>query len=111
MTIQFKKTYKGINAEMFLDEIRDLLQQCEILAGEDKLQTYSLPSGATQSRVTLSLKTRTEQKECGSVHIIGTPYGETQMLMSFDESIVSQKTVNSLQESIDLVLDSYEVKW
>jgi len=111
MTLQFKKTYRDINAEMFLDEIRNLLQQGGILAGEEKLQAYSLPSGATQSRVTLNLKTETKQKECGSVHIIGTPSGETQMLMSFDESIVSQETISSLQESIDLVLDSYEVKW
>ena len=111
MTIQFKKTYKGINAEMFLDEIRDLLQQQGILAGKEKLQTYSLPSGATQSRVTLSLKTTAEQKDCGSVHIIGTPSGETQMFISFDEGVVPQETINSLQENINLVLDSYEVKW
>ncbi len=111
MTVQFKKTYKDINAEMFLDEIRDLLQQRGILAGEEKLQTYSLPSGATQSRVTLSLKIGTERKECGSVHIMGTPSGKTQMLMSFDEGLVPQETISSLQESIDLVLDSYEVKW
>ncbi len=111
MTIKFKKIYKDINAEMFLDEIRDLLQQQGILAGKERLQTYSLPSGATQSRVTLSLKTRAEQKDCGSLHIIGTPSGETQMLISFDEGIVSQETISSFQETIALALDSYEVKW
>lgn len=111
MTVQFKKTYKDINAEMFLDEIRDLLQQQGILVGEEKLQTYSLPSGATQSRVTLRMKTGTEQKECGSVHITGTSSGKTEMLMSFNEGKVSQETISSLQESIDMVFDSYEVKW
>jgi len=111
MTAQFKKTYRDINTEMFLDELRALLQQEELLTGEEKLQTYSLPSGATQSRVTLSLITRTGQKLCGSAHIMGTPTGETQMLMSFDESILSQEIINSIQESIDLVFDAYEVKW
>ncbi len=111
MTVQFKKTYKDINAEMFLDEIRDLLQQQGILVGEEKLQTYSLPSGATQSRVTLSMNTGTEQNKCGSVHIMGTPSGKTQMFMSFDEGKVPQETISSLQESIDLVFDSYEIKW
>jgi hypothetical protein len=111
MTVQFKKTYKDINGEMLLDEIRDFLQQQGLLAGEEKLQTYSLPSGATQSRVTLSLKIGTEQKMCGSVHILGSPNNETQMLMSFDENLVPEETINSLQQSIDLLLESYEVKW
>lgn len=111
MTVQFKKTYKDINIEMFLDEIRDLLKQRGILTGEEKLQTYPLPSGATQSRVTLSLKTVVEQKDCGSVHIKGSPSGETQMIISFDEGLVPQDTISSFQQSIDLVLEAYEVKW
>jgi hypothetical protein len=111
MTVQFKKTYKDINVEMFLDEIRDLLKQRGILAGKEKLQTYALPSGATQSRVTLSLKTVTEQKDCGSVHIKGSPSGETQMIISFNEELVPQDTISSFQQSIDLVLEAYEVKW
>lgn len=111
MTVEFKKTYTGINTEMFLDEIRDLLDQWGILAGAEKLQTYSLPNGTTQSRVTLGIKTKAEKKDGGNIHLIGTSSGETQMYISLDEDILSQETISSLVGSINLVLDSYEVKW
>jgi len=68
--MQITKTYMGINPEMLHNEIRDLVQKQGIIAGEAKLETYPLPSGATQSRVSLVFKTQSKQKECGSAHII-----------------------------------------
>ena len=115
MTIQIRKTYRGINPEMLCDEIRGLAQKQEIIVGEAKLQTYSLPSGSTQSRVTLAFKTQGEkpedQKSCGDAHIIGTPAGETKMLLDLDENLLAQEKISALQEDLDFILGSYEIKW
>ena len=111
MTMQIRKTYRGINPEMLHSEIGDLVQKQGIIAGEAKLETYPLPSGATQSRVTLIFKTQAEQKECGSAHIIGSPAGETKMLLALDETLLPQETISTLQADLDFILGSYEVKW
>jgi hypothetical protein len=109
--MQIRRTYLGINPEMLHDEIRDLVQKQGIIAGEAKLETYPLPSGATQSRVTLVFKTQAKQKECGSVHIIGSPGGETKMLLALDEKLLPKKSISTLQEDLDFILGSYELKW
>ena len=111
MTIQIRKTYMGINPEMLHDEIRDSVQKQGIIVGEAKLQTYPLPSGATQSRVTLVFKTQAKQKECGSAHIIGSPGGETKMLLDLDETLLPQETISTLQADLAFILGSYELKW
>jgi len=115
MTIQVKKTYRDLNPEMLYDEVRDLVQKQGIIVSESKVQTYSLLSGATQSRVTLVLKTQGErpedQKVCGSGHIIGSPEGETKMLLDIDEKLILPQEVSALQENLDFILGSYEVKW
>jgi len=109
--MQITKTYMGINPEMLHNEIRDLVQKQGIIAGEAKLQTYPLPSGATQSRVTLVFKTQAKQKECGSAHIIGSPGGETKMLLDLDENLLPKESISTLQENLDFILGSYEIKW
>jgi len=101
----------GINPEMLHDEIRDLVQKQGIIASEAKLQTYPLPSGATQSRVTLVFKAQAKQKECGSAHIIGSPGGETKMLLALDENLLPQETISTLQADLAFILGSYELKW
>jgi len=109
--MQIRKTYRGINPEMLHNEIRDLVQKQGIIASEAKLQTYPLPSGATQSRVTLVFKTQAKQKECGSAHIIDSPGGETKMLLDLDENLLPKESISTLQENLDFILGSYELKW
>lgn len=115
MTAQIRKTYRGINPEMLRDEIRALAQKQGIIAGEAKLQTYPLPSGSTQSRVTLTFRTQGEkpedEKNCGDAHITGSPAGETKMLLDLDENILAQGKISALQKDLDFILSSYEVEW
>ncbi len=115
MTIQIRKTYRGINLEMLYAEIRDLLQKQGVLASTAKTQTYGLPSGETQSRSMLVLKTQAaqekDQKECGSIDIIGSPNDETKMLLDVDENLFSQEKLSAFQENLNFTLGSYEVRW
>jgi len=115
MTIEIKKTYRGLNPEMLCDEVQGLLQKLEIIAVETESQTYGLPSGDTQSRTTLALKTQGEQekdqKECGRAHILGSPQGETKMLLAIDETLFPQEKLSAFQNDLDFILGSYEIKW
>jgi hypothetical protein len=109
MAVQIKKTYSGINPEMLRDEIGDMVQKRGIMVEEAKVQTYGLPSGATQSRVTMVFKAREE--ECGSAEIIELPGGETRLMVDLDERLLSPESISALQEDLDFILGSYEVKW
>ena len=110
MTVQVKKTYRGINPEMLYDEIRGLVEKQGVTASEENLQTYSLPSGATQSRVATVFQTK-DKKKCGGAHIIGSPGGETRMTLDLDEELLSKEKISVLQEELAFILGSYEVRW
>ena len=115
MTIQIKKTYRGLNPGMLCDEVRGLLQKQGVVVVETESQTYGLPSGDTQSRTTLVLKIQAEQEkdqgEGGSVHILGSPQGETKMLIDADETLFPQEKFSAFQNDLDFILGSYEIKW
>jgi hypothetical protein len=115
MTIQIKKTYRGLNPGMLYDEVQGLLEKRGIIAVETESQTYGLPSGDTQSRTTLALRTQTEQekdqKECGSVHILGSPQGETKMVLDIDETLFPREKLSAFEGDLDFILGSYEIKW
>ena len=115
MAIQIKKTYEGLSPEMLCDEVQGLLQKQAIMVVETESQTYALPSGDTQSRTTLALKTPAEQernqKEFGSVHILGSPRGQTKMLLDVDETLFPQEKLSAFQGDLDFILGSYEIKW
>ena len=115
MTTQIKKTYRNLNPGMLCDEVRDLLQKQGLIVVEAESQTYGLPSGATQSRTTLALKTQAEQeknqKECGTVHIMGEQQGETKMLLDIEESLFPKEKLSAFQNDLDFILGSYELKW
>lgn len=115
MTIQIRKTYRGVNPEMVRDEVRDLVQKEGITVDDTKVQTYPLPSGATQSRATMVFRTKAErpedQQDCGRAHIIGSPLGETKLLLDIDENHFPKEKLSSFQGNLDFILGSYELKW
>jgi len=115
MPIQIKKTYGGLNPGMLSDEVQGLLQKQGIIVVESESQTYGLPSGDTQSRTTLILKTPAEhekdQKQCGTVRVLGSPRGETKMLLDIDETLFPHEKLSAFQSDLDFILGSYEIKW
>jgi len=110
MTVQVKKTYRGINPEMLYDEIRSLVEKQGVTASGEKTQTYSLPSGATQSRVVTVFQTK-GKKKCGGAHIIGSPGGDTRMTLDLDEEFLAKEKISAVQEELAFILGSYEARW
>ena len=114
--MQIKKTYKDVNPEFLYHEIRDFTQKQGASIDEAKLETYSLPSDSSSfiSRGTLLFKIEDKSdktvKECLRAHIVGSAKGETKLMLDIDEKLFSRDKVSALQNDLDFIFSSYEVK-
>jgi len=110
MAVQARKTYRKLSPEMLYDEVRDLLGRHGLKIEDNRLQTYSVPSGATQSRVVAEIATA-DNTACGNVHIVGSAGGDARMTLDLDEATVSAESIDGLKTDIDFMLGGYEVRW
>ena len=114
--MQIRKTYKEINPELLYDEIRDFIQKQGAIIGEAKLETYSLPSNSSSfiSRDTLTFNVQSQPgkagKECLRAHIVGSAKGETKVMLDIDEQLFSPDKISALQDDLNFIFSSYEVK-
>ncbi len=114
--MQIRKIYKEVNPELLYHEIRDFTRKQGAVIGETKLETYSLPTDSSSfiSRGTLTFKMPDKSgkagKECLSVHIVGSARGETKVMFDIDDKLFPQARVSALQDDLDFIFSSYEVK-
>ncbi len=114
--MQIKKTYQDVNPELLYDEIRDFTLKQGTVIGEAKLETYSLPSDTSSfiSRGTLTFKIQGKsgegERECLRAHIVGSTKGETKLMLDVDEKLFSLEKINALQDDLNFIFGSYEVK-
>ena len=114
--MQIKKTYKGVNPGLLYDEIRDFTIKQGTVIDKAKLETYLLPGNTSTfiSRGTLTFKIQGElgkaEKECLRAHIVGSARGETKVMFDINEEFFPQEKVSALQEDLDFIFSSYEVK-
>jgi len=114
--MQIRKTYKEVNPELLNDEIRDFILKQGVVIDEAKLETYSLASDSSSfiSRGTLTFKIQGElgkaEKECLRAHIVGSAKGETKLMLDINEELFPEEKVSALQEDLDFIFGSYEVK-
>ena len=113
--MQIRKTYNGVNPELLYDEVKDFAQKHGATADQARLETYSLPGGSAHVvRGTLTFKVPGEsgkaQTQCLRAHIVGSAVGETKMMLDIDETLFPHEKVTALQEDLDFIFGSYEVK-
>ncbi|MFH1662690.1 MAG: hypothetical protein ABH934_02055 [Chloroflexota bacterium] len=114
--MQIRKKYKDIKPELLFDELKDLIAKQGAIIGDSKMETYSLPNDSSSfiSRGTLTSKIQTEPDKpagaCIQGHIVGSARGETKLLLDIDDSLFSSDKVASLQNDLDFLLGSYEIK-
>jgi len=114
--MQIRKTYKEVNPELLYQEIKDFIQKQGVIIDEAKLETYSSPSDSSSfvSRGTLTFKIQhgsgKAEKECVRVHIVGSAKGETKLMFDIDEKLFTRQKVSALQDDLDFIFGSYEVK-
>lgn len=110
MSVQVNKTYRGLNLELIYDEVRDLVSRRGLVAVRSTIQTYGVSSGATQSRVTMPIRT-SDGRDCGSLQILGATNGDARMSLEFDDTIVSSEAIKAVHSDIDFMFGPHEVQW
>ena len=114
--MQIRKTYKEVNPELLYAEIRDFALKQGTSPGEAKLETYALPSNTSSfiTRGTLTFKIQSETgksgKECLRAHVVGSVKTETKVMLDIDEKLFPSEKVSALQDDLDFIFGSYEVK-
>ena len=113
--MQIRKTYREVNPELLYAEIRDFSLKQGASPGESKLETYTLPDQSADfiTRATLTFNIKRpggEAKECLRAHLVGTPKGETKVMLDVDERLFPAEKLAALQSDLDFIFGSYEVK-
>ena len=114
--MQIRKTYKEVNPELLYGEVRDFVLKQGTTIGEAKLETYALPGDSSSfiSRGTLTFKAQDGkdkiERECLRAHIVGSAKGETKVMLDINEELFSSKKLSALQDDLDFIFGSYEVK-
>ncbi len=111
--MQIRKTYQNVKPELLFDELKDLIVKQGATGGEAKMETYTMPSDTSSfiSRGTLTFNIKGEPaKECIRLHIVGSARSETKVMIDIDENLFSSDRVSALQDDLDFMLGSYEVK-
>jgi len=114
--MQIRKTYNEVNPELLYAEIRDFTLKQGVSLGETKLETYTMPdqSASFISRGTLTFKVKDgsdkAEKECLRAHVVGSARDETKLMIDVDEKLFPQEKVSALQDDLDFIFGSYEVK-
>ena len=110
--MQIRKTYMEINPELLYAEIRDFTLKQGVKLGDSSIETYTLPDQSADfiSRSTLTFKCKDGDKECLQAHIVGTPRGETKLILDVDEKLFTESNISALQSDIDFIFGEYEDK-
>ena len=111
--MQIRKTYMEVNPELLYAEIRDFALKQDLSLSDNKMETYTLPdqSASFVSRSTMTFRLKSDgKKECLRVHIVGMVRDQTKLMMDVDETIFPQEKLTALQDDLDFIFGSHEVK-
>ena len=78
------------------------------------MQKIATQQSSFISRGTLTFKIQDKsgkgEGECLTAHIVGSARGETKLMLDIDENLFPQEKVSALQDDLDFIFGSYEVK-
>ena len=113
--MQIRKTYHEVNPELLYAEIREFVLKQGAALGEEKMESYALPSDSSSfiTRGTLTFRVQDDAgkgKECLRAHIVGSARTETKVMLDIDDKLFSAEKLTALQADLDFIFGSYEVK-
>jgi len=111
--MQIRKTYRELKPELLYDEVRDFILKQGVVISQAKLETYPMPgdSSSSISRGTIIFETGTQpSRECVRAHVVGSAKSETKVIFDINEELFPQEKISALQEDLDFIFGSYEVK-
>ena len=108
--MQIRKTYKEVNPELLYAEVRDFALKQGASLGEEKMETYALPNDSSSFITRGTLAFTMQGQECLRAHVVGSVKTETKMMLDINEGLFPSGKVKALQEDLDFIFGSYEVK-
>jgi hypothetical protein len=108
--MQIRKTYKGVSPDLLFAEVRDFSLKQGLSQGENKMETYTIPDQSADFITRATLAFNNKEKECLRAHMVGTPRGETKLMIDVDEKLFPAEKLAALQGDLDFIFGSYEVK-
>ncbi len=108
--MQVRKTYKEVSPELLYAEIRDFTLKQGVTLGENKMETYTLPDQSADFITRATLTFNAGDKECLRAHMVGTPRGETKLMLDLDDKLFAPDKFAALQSDLDFIFGSYETK-
>jgi hypothetical protein len=108
--MQIKKTYKDLNPTLLYSEIKEFVQRQGVSLGQNRLETYSIPTDSSTFIYRGTLTFMVEGQEGLRAHIIGTGSGETKLILDSVDSLFPQEKVIALEDDLNFMLSSYELK-
>jgi hypothetical protein len=114
--MQIRKTYTGVSPELLYAEIKDFTLKQGVSLGDNKVESYTLPDHSADfiMRGILSFNMKGEggkgDREAMRAHIVGTPRGETKLMIDVDEALFPADRLAALQSDLDFIFSSYEAK-
>jgi hypothetical protein len=108
--MQIRKTYLNVKPELLYDELKDFALKQGAAVSVNKFETYSLPTDSSSFISRGSLTFHTAGKECLQAHLVGSAIGETKLMLDINESLFSVEKTKALEDDLDFIFSSYEVK-
>ena len=108
--MQIRKTYKEVSPELLFAEVKDFSLKQGLSQGENKMETYTLPDQSADFITRATLTFNINNKECLRAHMVGTPRGETKLMIDVDEKLFPADKLAAFQTDLDFIFGSYEVK-
>ena len=110
---QIRKTYREVNPELLLAEIRDFAVAQGLQIIDTKQETYTLPdeSASFITRGTMVFGAETGKgKENLRVHVVGSARDETKLMLDVDDKQVTEAQLTALMDNVDFIFSSYEAE-
>ncbi len=108
--MQIRKTYKNINPTILYDEIKEFVQKQGVSLGQDRLETYSMPSDSSTFIYRGTLTFKIQGKEGLRAHIVGTDKDETKLMLDSVDELFPQEKITALEDDLNFMLGSFEPK-
>ena len=114
--MQIRKIYQNVKPELIYEQIKDFAVKQGTIIQDAKLYTSTTQGDSSlfvsRGTMTFSMEGGPEKsaKGCLTVHLLGSDKGETRVIFDIDEKLFTQERLNALQNDLDFILGSYEVK-
>lgn len=108
--MQIRKTYEEINPTLLYDEIKDFVTRQGATLGQNKLETYSIPTDSSSFIYRGTMTFLVQGQEALRAHIVGMDKRETKLMLDSNDELFPAEKIKSLESDLNFMLGPFELK-